>query len=473
MDDFYDQFDRVLRAGFKYGIQAVPLRSDVERPFTGVAHFKKFTAACHRGFEKAQHTVLEMLKANAIASSLSAYERRRRELLLRKVIDGIIFTMLRQQTYVTRRISLHDDPPNLDFKVIDKAMAIVDQLNSEDRLTFAALADLSTFVHICDVVRIDRRSGGHGISFIELKEGRVNAIVAKHLEKYAATPEALDEIKVDQEIAPEHRKQAQRMQKQRIRFRQTAEVLRNDVGTDIKSNLPIRMNHQPIDEVHYYKQFNDAAIAALASGTSSITVNYCLHIGMASGADMKSRIRQARIAAVYGMSQTASKAEAGLKSYYQKVQDMGIKADEAFKLTNLLHSHLMCVPASPLFTWGVSQETIDAIVRDQLSVYCVLDLPAMMFAIDQAGLIPHLSTKAEAEECSAFGLGPPPRFGGRVLKIRHPKLPGEEILLGGAFSRFINNLHCPYHYFLTTEEHWSEVLGHEGVPPSGGASSVN
>ncbi len=170
-----------------------------------------------------------------------------------------------------------------------------------------------TFVHICDVVRINRRNGGHGLSFIELKEGRVNAIVAKHLEKYAATPEALDQIKVDAEIAPEHRKQAQRMQKQRIRFNQTAKVLRDDEGTDIKSNKSIRMNHQLINEVHYYKQFDESAKIALASGVSAITVNYCLHIGMASGADMKDRIRLAKRAAALGLSETAVKAEGGLK----------------------------------------------------------------------------------------------------------------------------------------------------------------
>ncbi|MBK9991879.1 MAG: hypothetical protein IPP19_14420 [Verrucomicrobia bacterium] len=456
MEDFYTQFDRVLRAAFHYGETSVPLRSDVKNPFTDITHLRKFTAACHRGFEKAQNSVLEMLKANAADLSLSGYERRRRELLLRKVIDGIIFMMLRAQTYVTRRISLHDAPPNLDFGVIDRAMVEVKRLNAEDRLTFAALADLSTFVHICDVVRINRRDGGHGLSFIELKEGRVNAIVAKHLEKYAATPEALDQIKVDAEIAPEHRKQAQRMQKQRIRFSQTAKVLRDDEGTDIKSNQPIRMNHQIINEVHYYKQFDEAARVALESGVSSITVNYCLHIGMASGGDLRDRIRRARRAAAYGFAETATKSEGGLKSFYKKIQDMGIEGGEAFRITNLIHSHLMCVPASPLFSWGVSKEAIDAIVRDELSIYCVLDLPAMMFAIERAGLIPELATGAEAEKAASFGMGPP-RFGGRALKIKHPELPGADILLGGAFSRFINNLHSPYHYFLTSKEHWAEM----------------
>jgi hypothetical protein len=466
MDDFYDQFDRVLRAGYHYGIQSVPLRSDFERPFTDVTHFKKFTAACHRGFEKAQRTVLEMLKANASNSSLSSYERRRRELLLRKVVDGIIFTMLRQQTYVTRRISLHDDPPDLDFGVIDKAMVVVDQLNAEDRLTFAALADLSTFVHICDVVRINRRDGGHGLSFIELKEGRVNTIVAKHLEKYAATPESLDKIKIDSEIAPEHRKQAQRMQKQRIRLSQTAKVLRDDEGIDIKSNRPIRMNHQVINEVHYYKVFEEAVTTALASEVSSFTVNYCLHIGMSSDADMRKRMHRARRAALHGLLETSLAAEGALKGHYQKMHDLGLPNEETFRLTNQIHSHLMCVPIMPLFNWGVSRNVIDAIVRDKLSIYCVVDLPAMMFLVEKAGLIPELSTRAEAERVAAYKVGNLPRFGGRALKIRHPTLPGEQILLGGAFSRFVNSLDCPYHYFLSAKEHWAEVFAPKSDNPS-------
>jgi hypothetical protein len=63
-------------------------------------------------------------------------------------------------------------------------------------------------------------------------------------------------------------------------------------------------------------------------------------------------------------------------------------------------------------------------------------------------------------------MGPPPRFGGRVLKIRHPDLPGEEILLGGAFSRFVNNLHSPYHYFVTSREHWAELWQRDNSDPT-------
>ncbi len=408
MDVFYTQFDRTLRAAFHYGINSVHLRSDPERPFEDINHYKRFTAACHRGFEKAQRSVLEMLKENAMNYSLAAYERRRRELLLRKVIDGIIFTMLKQMTYVTRRISLHDNPPNLDFAVIDKAKFVADRLNREDRLTFCALADLSTFVHICDLVHIDRRAGKDDFSFIELKEGRVNKIIAAQIEQYTPVPESLDQIKHDNEIAPGHRNQAKRMQKQRIRFQQTADVLRDDVGVDIKSGKPIRMNHTLINEVHYYKDFNASGEVALAKGIAAFTVNYCLHIGMGSGPDLRECVRRARLGALTGQFEVRNGADGDLKSFYERNERPGGLGPDAYRMINVVKSHLLAIPVNSLFCWSVSQDVIDAIVRDRLAVFCIFDLPAFMFVIRSAGLVPSLTSRAEAMKVAALGMGAAP-----------------------------------------------------------------
>ena len=463
MEEFYVKFDRVLRAAFQYGVMAAPVRSDSDKLFEDFAHYRKFVSACHRGFEKAQHTVLEMLKENANDVSLTSYERKRRELLLRKVIDGIVFTLLKQKTYVTRRVSLHDEAPNLDFSTIDAVVKVADRLNREDRMTFAALADLTTFVHIGDLIRIDRRRGKDDLSFIEVKEGAVNKIVAQQIEKYAPVPESLDQIKRDVAIDPRHVKQAQRMQRQRIRFQQTAEVLRDDSGTDIKTGRPFRMNRQLINEVHYQETFNERAELALREGASAFTVNYCLHFGMSAHEVMRDRIRSARVNAAFGLFETQKGAEAGLKAFYDANDASGGLGRAAYQLSNVIHNQLMAVPATPLFCWGVSRDVIDAIIRDRLAIYCMVDVSALLFVIQQAGLLPSLATRAETMKFAGENTGALPQFGGRAIRIRHPKLPGEQLIMGGAFARFINNLHSPFHYFLKVQEHWHEIFGATGA----------
>ena len=56
-------------------------------------------------------------------------------------------------------ICLPRSTPHIDSLIILEAKKAVDRLNNESRLTFALLADLSTFIHVADVLRIDFRGG--------------------------------------------------------------------------------------------------------------------------------------------------------------------------------------------------------------------------------------------------------------------------------------------------------------------------
>ena len=104
-------------------------------------------------------------------------------------------------------------------------------------------------------------------------------------------------------------------------------------------------------------------------------------------------------------------------------------------------------------------EPVGAIVRDELRICCCFDLPALLYVIQKAGLLGTLSTRGEAMKVfGQFGKNAAPDFDGRVVKIAHPEKAGEQWLLSGAYSRFINNLHSPYSYFLKSHEHWGELM---------------
>ncbi|KAB2907055.1 MAG: hypothetical protein F9K30_24125 [Dechloromonas sp.] len=456
--DFYAQFDKVERAAFHYGSDAVPLRTKSGEPFTDQAHYRKFISACHRGFAIAQNTVLEMLIANAADLMVSEDERRRRELLLRKVIDGILYTMVRMQTWITRRIVLHDEAPALNFAAIAQAKKTVDEMNAKDRMTFAALSDLTTFVHIGDAVQVDRKDGGSRLRFIEIKEGAINELLTEQLENYPAKTKSLEQIKKDPAIKPSHQKQAARMMRQRIRMEQTAEVLETDQGTDIKWNIPIRMNHEMINEVSYRRQFSDSCVSAIESGAAVFTVNCCLHFA-ATTTSLKQHRFAAQQGAKLALFESIKMAEPSLQEYYRKNAEPDGLQKKAFPMLDVIHSNLHAVPVIPFFCWNLDARIMRAIVRDEIHICCCFDLPALLFVMGKAGLRGVLSTRSEAMKVfSKFGKGAAPDFDGRIVKIIHPEKKAERFLLSGAFSRFVNNLHSPYSFFLNMKEHWSEVM---------------
>jgi hypothetical protein len=75
---FYEKFERLERAAFHYGTDAKPLRSDLKKPFRDAKHQRDFLAACHRGFDIAQRTVVEMLLKNSSDSTIDEEEQERR-----------------------------------------------------------------------------------------------------------------------------------------------------------------------------------------------------------------------------------------------------------------------------------------------------------------------------------------------------------------------------------------------------------
>jgi hypothetical protein len=135
MNDFVREFQRVLSAATEWGSIAHPLqRTKDQGPFRDNAHMRYFIAACHRGYQKAQDRVIGLLQKLANDSSLSPEDRLYKELVLRRLIDGIAFTMLEMESHVARRLVLHGSPPTLDLAAIRAAQGEANRLHNESRL---------------------------------------------------------------------------------------------------------------------------------------------------------------------------------------------------------------------------------------------------------------------------------------------------------------------------------------------------
>ena len=172
-EEFCDDYRRMHSMALESGARVHPIRvNSPNAPFVDERHQADFLKACHRGYEKAQRTVVESISSLRSDSTIEDAEREFRELALRRIIDGIAVLLLQNKAHLIRRFVLHDDPPNVEVRTIHEALREADRLDSESRLTFALIADLTTFIHVCDILRIDFRN--RRLSLIELKSGRVN-----------------------------------------------------------------------------------------------------------------------------------------------------------------------------------------------------------------------------------------------------------------------------------------------------------
>jgi hypothetical protein len=217
------------------------------------------------------------------------------------VADGIAMTLLSDKAYMARRLALFDRPPPINLETLRKALPEARRLNEESRAAFALLTDLTTFIHVADIVRIDFRPFATRISFVELKSGRVNEMLLEELDRFEPTPEHIAAIDKDVRIDARHKAQAKRMLRQQMRVAQVRKVMDTDTGIDIKLHRPIQLTEKAV-LTDYYDGFLSAVISeAEKSGIGAGTVSGTIHLG-AGRADSP---EEADLRAKFAVSQAA------------------------------------------------------------------------------------------------------------------------------------------------------------------------
>ncbi len=445
MDDFSHEFQTVLSAATEWGEIAHPLkRSGDQSPFRDSAHMRRFISSCHRGYQKAQDRVIELLEKLANSLLLSEQDRLYKERVLRRLIDGIAFTMLKTESHVARRLVLHDLPQTFNLATIRAAQAEANRLNSESRLTFALVADLTTFIHVADLLRVDFRRLPARVTLIELKTGRVNTMLLEQLKNYEPEPSSIDRLRDRKDIDDRYRKQAERMLAQRIRMNQIQKILALDEGVDIRLKNPIKLVGPTTPLLSYEHDLNELCDETIAHATAAATIQYCLHLGLAYDEDQEvSQIRASR-AATLAAIHTAKEAPDGLSSIRRELEQV-LRPGEWLEGWNLLDSNLRGMSDTPFVLWQINPAHKVSLVDRRLAITTIFDLAGFIFLVRQLGLTAELTTRKEAEEETRdLPRHWIPRWGNRALRLYAPGEP-PIIMAAGIISRMVNNLSSPAH----------------------------
>jgi len=229
---------------------------------------RKFLSAAHEGMRAAQSYIVQRVESD---SGLAFSE----ELLYRSIADSIAWQFLGGQLCHARRFFRGHNQPDLKesnfSSVVTAANSIVE--NSPDSMPL--LSDLTSFVQIGDILSLDPK---HGLSIIEVKEGRVNHRISNFLDFYSESgcDRALHYF-ISQE-GPHTVKQMQRMMRQSGRMAHIIEVMSSGTSTDPDSGQKVHIPEEVIPISDWDQELNALIDRSEDKGWALDVVEDCLFV---------------------------------------------------------------------------------------------------------------------------------------------------------------------------------------------------
>jgi hypothetical protein len=283
---------------FHYGIRSV---GGINPGTASRREQRRFIAACHKGYARAQDGLVErLLELEQAESKLKVLikdarrERRKddarqmeralasiehQDAVFRSIANGIAWTLLGARRWVIRRLVLNENPTPLASSNLKMGLEFVRSVNKNPQ-DFALLTDITSCIHVGDALVIQHDGQAPGLRFVELKEGEKNRIVLEFLESWGKTKceRALAIFATEQ--GEEMFKQADRMVRQHTRASQVMEILDTDRGTDPVTGAEVRIRGPEMEEDDYDEVFPKAIAEARKSGEHVFVVDQCLWVGV-------------------------------------------------------------------------------------------------------------------------------------------------------------------------------------------------
>lgn len=451
---FFEAFEALLRMALTSGLQSLE-RPAVHPSEFSSAEMRAFIAGCHRGYDKAQAYMVELLAKIDSSSTIPSSEKRRCEILVRAVAETIALAILGDSAYMIRRLPLFDEPPHLNQEVLRSTLRKAQQLNAQSRQTFALLTDLTWSVHVADLLRVDfRRPPGKRFELIELKSGSVNDRLESILEDYSLDASGLEKVDGDSQIAPSHKKQAKRMLRQKIRLRQVGDILTTDEGIDIKYKAPIKLSSKAVVLTEYddvlQRLLTDATHNGAASGVVAETI--VLGVGVAD-------VLRAEVMSQAALARELGALDARLRSQesnlYREVAEVlgGVPPYSTF---NLFESVLGQVAVRPPTTWQISRDYVLRLAKREAVILSGFHLVGFLRLVRALGLPVRFATKRQSARLTQnFPAQEVPMWNGCALIYEAGG--SESPITGGLLSRFLYSLTEPSSFLKQMLELQNEV----------------
>lgn len=302
LQPFEQTLRRVLFLAFEAG-QAYLERTGYRVPDIKVDHraMSRFIRACHKGYDKAQQAIGALvidyehdvrareleIKDLRRRRDITSVRRvlnycatlRRRQLVLRRVVDALLYLIVSPETWVLRRFTVTPGISRIDPNVLKRTLEVASRRNAASRYLFSIVADLTTAVQVGDLIQVDMTPPGpKRWTIIELKEGRMNEMLSGLLDESSRSGSMIELEDIEQKFGDAALKQMRRMTRQRGRMDEFKKIVTTDKGVDLLHKVGIQLTPDVVFVEDYLPVVGELVDRAIKKGLAGRTVDTCLHL---------------------------------------------------------------------------------------------------------------------------------------------------------------------------------------------------
>ncbi len=203
-----------------------------------------------------------------------------RQLVFRRLMDGILWVLIWPQRWLLRRLRLEGDIRGVNAGTINPLLEAVNREHSKPDETFLLVCDLTTVAQLGDVIiaQWNPKSNAMKIVAAELKVGPTNKLLHKLLHDSDLPDLNATISKISEDLGSKAAQQATRMARQERWLKDFEHVIATDVGTHPVSGQPFRMTKDAYCSKDYRDEIRALIARAKSAGSAYLTLDECLHL---------------------------------------------------------------------------------------------------------------------------------------------------------------------------------------------------
>ena len=470
-DKFEPLFKDIYRLIFHAGIDAMKKERLLTTDESMFARLKdrsfrrKFIRACHYGFDLAQRkicfnvlTITEQISQQKkdMKDARRARDRElaekieeqingllKKQLILRRAADAILYHLIAQKNWVLRRVILENRVREIDPRVLARTLETATEMNRNDRETFNLITDLTTAVHVGDLVQISFREEERRWKLIELKEGKFNDLLQEVIKDKPPEEIEADKSRIAEQLGEKAVTQLNRMLRQQQREKEIEEFRTTDTGIDIQHNVRINLHPEEVQVQDYGNVIRETCKETTKNGVAQAVVDGCLRIVCVSD-QIYAKLGPPGLAhQFYHLKNDKQQCQLNHDDDLREAEINAIKQVPLFH--NLVSLNLSGMWAPPFFLWPMEEEGIFDLLFGRIKLFVQLDYEGLFELASRQGIELRWMKKDELVKFKKFARRIPGSPDGVAVRARIPNdaHAAEQHLLVGFFARIFLELMRP------------------------------
>jgi tetratricopeptide (TPR) repeat protein len=434
MNDFYADYAANSDRAFAGATDLFPTHLDVDKITPDdVGPFVKGALSNARD---CQNWIFATLSALRHENTLPRQEREYRQLLLRRLLDGIAFRLFAGNADFLAGLVREKRIRDVPLDAAEVALNESNRRHSIDPYSFSIVSDLTTFVHVGDLLNIEYSlvKRQMAVAVIELKSGATNE---KLLEIIMEPDRLACPYRVSVECSRKEIRQLLRMLKQQVTM--------FEVGQDLDG---IR-ERQTLDDLTRLNKYLSETYSDLVNQLCDTAVEHGRAAGMVErgimiGAAFDAKPKSAQTAALEGVKVALQAADHPSLSTGtlpdQIIEEVRTRIGGYSTLLSCdpFKSNLTAMVGIPFTSWHINPDHIQRLVQERLVIRIGIDPARLLWLLRDHGIAARLSTRKETARYRSERTGDCRWLWNNRMLLIDEKPPPENF-----FRNIINDLVAP------------------------------